>query len=476
MFYSEDPDEVESIFDFLFQNVNPSGDGFESGFSPAEDLSFFDQDMLSDKETEEFLKSILGPFEDDQNLPSASPFGSDSGISEDQNLPSSPANSDFVFSLSPEYTEVDNSPQVYVAVQSDHNYSLQQNKEVEEQGDVLCSVRTETPETDVSIDVDTWETELMEESPFSDQDTDEVVTLPDENSTHFTGMGQDLVLTEEEKRLLTKEGVTLPTLLPLTKSEERILKRVRRKIRNKQSAQESRKKKKQYVDGLESRVAACTAQNQELQKKVQQLQHQNMSLLEQLRKLQAIVKQMTMKTTTTSTCIMVFLLSFCLVIFPSVNPFGARGPRSQLYKPEGVLSRRLRELSSAADNTGNMYGEPVAYNNEELQTTTSAEDTEGFNPDVFNAVLTGGLNHTPEVQDVGKAESGSSINSNVSSDVSFAGEAQLAPSTGSDSDSLDPVKGAVNYKVNEVVNAVKKQEWTNHPTTVIIPQHHSDEM
>lgn len=152
-----------------------------------------------------------------------------------------------------------------------------------------------------------------------------------------------LILTEEEKRVLEKEGLTLPSTLPLTKMEEQVLKRVRRKIRNKRAAQESRKKKKVYVVGLESRVLKYTAQNQELQNKVQRLEEQNLSLLDQLRKLQAMVIEIANKTSSGSTCVLVLVFSFCLLLVPAMYSSDARGSVPAEYV---VLHRKLRALPS----------------------------------------------------------------------------------------------------------------------------------
>lgn len=164
------------------------------------------------------------------------------------------------------------------------------------------------------------------------------------------GPGGSLTLTEEEVRLMKKEGVAIPQRLPLTKHEERELKKIRRKIRNKQSAQDSRKRKKEYVDGLESKVKACSQQNVQLQRKVESLERQNSSLLMQLRRLQSQISgqqqangQAPNNGAQTSTCVMVLLLSFSLLLLPNLkNSFyqqirGSNNQQRELEKLTGEL-------------------------------------------------------------------------------------------------------------------------------------------
>ncbi|XP_017893306.1 cyclic AMP response element-binding protein A [Ceratina calcarata] len=99
-----------------------------------------------------------------------------------------------------------------------------------------------------------------------------------------------LTLTEEEKRTLIAEGYPVPTKLPLTKQEEKSLKKVRRKIKNKISAQESRRKKKEYMDGLERRVTMLTNENSSYRDRLTALEDTNRELLKELQRLQALLQ------------------------------------------------------------------------------------------------------------------------------------------------------------------------------------------
>ena len=103
------------------------------------------------------------------------------------------------------------------------------------------------------------------------------------------------------------------------------MKRVRRKIKNKISAQESRKRKKVYVDGLEDRVKICTERNRELKKEVDCLKHDNISLMSQLKKLQALVAQYNPSRIQAGSVLLVIVLSFSMFFVPKLKHPGGGG-------------------------------------------------------------------------------------------------------------------------------------------------------
>ncbi|XP_031837237.1 uncharacterized protein LOC116429016 [Nomia melanderi] len=174
-----------------------------------------------------------------------------------------------------------------------------------------------------------------------------------------------LKLNAEEKRLLQKEGITLPSHYPLTKHEERELKRIRRKIRNKISAQDSRKRKKEYVDGLEDRVKQCTEENMTLLKRIKALQSQNQSLAGQLKRLQALLQKGN-KSAQPATCLMVLLLSLALVAVPNLRPhsnssneLAQEQEQPEKMPPLAGRSRTLLNTNQLMDEELQQYGEEL---------------------------------------------------------------------------------------------------------------------
>ncbi|KAK7891832.1 hypothetical protein WMY93_023795 [Mugilogobius chulae] len=156
------------------------------------------------------------------------------------------------------------------------------------------------------------------------------VQLPLLTAPHKLQGSGPLILTEEERRTLVAEGYPVPTKLPLTKAEEKALKKIRRKIKNKISAQESRRKKKEYMDTLEKKVENCSNENGELRRKVETLECTNKSLLQQLQALQAMVAGKVSKScrvagTQTSSCgglVLCFVFGkFLPSSFPSSSTF-----------------------------------------------------------------------------------------------------------------------------------------------------------
>lgn len=195
-----------------------------------------------------------------------------------------------------------------------------------------------------------------------------------------------LLLTQEEKRLLAKEGIQLPTHHPLTKNEERELKRIRRKIRNKISAQDSRKRKKEYVDGLEERVKRGSEENRNLLQRVRMLQRQNKTLIAHVNKLQALIRNSTTSKATPSTCLMVVLLSALLVSLPNIKLFENK-PMSSEVEQAAVRRSLLSSTPQTEDSNINM--EEFLVFNEDKEKFDELFDIENSTEKEFEKIMEG---------------------------------------------------------------------------------------
>lgn len=191
-----------------------------------------------------------------------------------------------------------------------------------------------------------FEEMFVQDDDDEDDDDDDANNDSDHEANADQPSYPKLILSGEEKRLLAKEGITLPAHYPLTKHEERELKRIRRKIRNKISAQDSRKRKKEYVDGLEERVKKCTDENQTLLKKMKLLQTQNQNLMNQLKKMQSLLTKGGNKTVQPATCLMVLLMSMALIAAPNLklNNESTSMMPSDIMMEENQMQQNRRSL------------------------------------------------------------------------------------------------------------------------------------
>lgn len=129
-----------------------------------------------------------------------------------------------------------------------------------------------------------------------------VETTPDQNDK--------FQVSAEEQEVLTREGWELT---------EKNLKKARRKIKNKISAQESRKRKRDYVNNLEERISDCTSENQQLKRDLDKERSEKKTLMSQLRELQAVVgsrfQSKNTKSTGTQTSAAVMVVLLCCTVF-----------------------------------------------------------------------------------------------------------------------------------------------------------------
>jgi len=137
----------------------------------------------------------------------------------------------------------------------------------------------------------------------------------------------------------------------LTIDEERQLKKQRRLIKNRESAQLSRQRKKQYITDLEQKVRTMTSETEGLKQQVADLTGKNIELENQVAQLKSIVNSIPLKNpkATVGLCVVVFLFSLGLFFNAPTTPSYTN---PQLTHPSSVYTGRvLQEVPFSEETT-----------------------------------------------------------------------------------------------------------------------------
>jgi len=217
-------------------------------------------------------------------------------------------------------------------------------------------------------------------------------------SASSTDSGMDdkyprLEMNDEELKMAAKEGMAFPKYYPLTREEERNLKKIRRKIRNKISAQDSRKRKREYLDTMEDKVKICNDENEQLKEKIEALESQNKTLAAQLRRLHQLVVSGGARHGQTSTALMVLLLSTALFLIPGLSKDQAAVDskaeidiQAAIKMPPVVLPGQSRSLLQfTQDNTHTIADLNDFVNEEEVKAEPVSIDVDDINEPVLPA-------------------------------------------------------------------------------------------
>jgi hypothetical protein len=128
---------------------------------------------------------------------------------------------------------------------------------------------------------------------------------------------QTLCFSSEDFDMFVEE---ITRVRPLTYAEEKELKRQKRLIKNRESAQASRQRKKSYIDELEAEIKKLKQENTLLSSQVHGLSSENKGLREELQKIQTLLKK------TGTTIINTLTPKTLPVQTPSLGSVSPRGP------------------------------------------------------------------------------------------------------------------------------------------------------